>query len=118
MTPEAAKSTYRRMLDQVGETVFIRRYAGAGPSRPRVDATVTARVTGYDEKDFVGSIITGDRKVIVLAQDLIDAQFALPVLTSDKVVVRGKEMAIIAADDSSRRIDGVLVALELQVRAG
>jgi hypothetical protein len=116
MTPEQVKSTYRRMIDSVGATVMIRRYTGSGTARPCFEVEVKARVTGYDANELIGNIQQGDRKAIMLAQDLIDAQFALPVRSSDKLVVRGKELAIIDPDDSTRRIQGVLVAYELQVR--
>jgi hypothetical protein len=116
MTPDYLRGTYRRMLNERGETVEVRRYTGSGPNRPRFDCSVIAAVVGYDEKDFVGSIVQGDRKVILLAEDLIEAQITLPIVSSDKIVVRGKELAIVAVDDNSRRVKGELVAYELQVR--
>lgn len=116
MTPDQAKSAYARMLDQAGETVFIRRYTGVAPSRTATDYSVRARVVGYEPKDLVANIQQGDRKVIVLADDLAGTALTLPLLVSDKVVVRGKELAIIAPDDSTRRIAGTLIAYELQAR--
>lgn len=116
MTPETAKGIYRRRIGK-GETVYIRRYTGTGTNRPRYDAPVRARVMGYEAKDLVGIIQQGDRHVIFLAEDLIAAQFALPLTTSDKAVVKGRELAIIAPDDATRRADGgVLIAFDLQVR--
>lgn len=116
MTPDTAKGMYRRRIGK-GETVLIRRYTGAGTNRPRFDVAVRARVMGYETKELVGSIVQGDRRVIFLAEDLLAAQFALPLTTNDKAVVRGKELAIIAPDDATRRADGgVLVAFDLQVR--
>lgn len=106
---------YRRQIEASGETVSIRRYHGKGPDRPRVDTDVRARVVGYEMDEIVGSIQQGDRKVLVLAEDLEAAQFAFPVVPlSDKVVVRGRELTIKAVDDSTRRVQGVLVAYELQ----
>lgn len=116
MSPDSVKATYRRMMNERGETVVHRRYTGTGPNRPKFDADVIAVVAGYDEKDFVGSIVQGDRKVILLAEDLIDAQVALPITSADRIVVRGKELSIVAPDDSTRRVKGVLIAYELQVR--
>lgn len=114
MTPEAAKSMYGRMLD--GETILVRRYTGAGPNRPRFDVQMRAQVGGYQPRDFIGTIVQGDRKVIAFADDLIGAGLSLPITTNDKIIVRGKELAIIAVDDSTRRINGVLIAYEMQVR--
>ena len=113
MTVDRIKSLYRRTLT---ELVYVRRYAGAGTNRPHFDYPCHAQVVGYQPHELIGSIVQGDRKAIVFAQDLIDAQFPLPVTVSDKLIVRGKELAIIAPDDSTRRVGGELVALELQVR--
>ena len=116
LTPAEIRADYRSMMNERGETVSIRRYTGSGTNRPRFDVDAMAVVTGYAPKDLVGTIQQGDRKVILLAEDLIDAQFALPITASDKIVIRGKELAIIAPDDSTRRVSGVLIAYELQVR--
>lgn len=115
MTPDGYKAMYRRRIG-VGEPILIRRYTGAGVNRPRFDAEVRARVVGYQAEELVGGIVQGDRKVIFLAEDLNAAQFAGPITTNDKAVVRGKELAIIAPDDSTRRCQGVLIAYELTVR--
>jgi hypothetical protein len=115
VTPDAARAMYRRRIG-VGETIYIRRYTGQGTARPKYDAPVRARVVGYDPKDFVGPIQQGDRRVIFLAEDLDAAQFTQPVTASDKAVVQGKELAIIAPDNSTRRLQGELIAYELQVR--
>lgn len=106
---------YRRRIG-VGETIYIRRYTGQGATRPRYDAPVRARVTGYDAKELIGAILQGDRRVIFLSEDLDAAQFAHPITSADKAVVRGKELAIIAPDESTRRIQGELIAYDLTVR--
>jgi hypothetical protein len=116
MNPQTVKDTYRRMIDDGGEPIFVRRYTGSGTVKPKFDAQVRAKVSGYAPDELVGGIVQGDRRVIILVQDLIDRQFAMPILASDKVVVRGKELAIIAPDDSTRRISGVLIAYELTAR--
>ncbi|MCA0032760.1 hypothetical protein [Mesorhizobium sp. B263B2A] len=118
MTPTEIKTSYRRILSEVGEPILIRRYTGSGANRPRFDAPVLARVVGYQPHELVGTLVQGDRKLIVLVEDLIDAQFALPVVTGDKAVIRGVECNIEAADDSTRRIGTTLIAYELQVRGG
>jgi hypothetical protein len=112
----AIKAHYRRAMDVVGETVLIRRYTGTGAGRPVFDVAVRARVTGYEPDELVGSIRHGDRKLIVLAEDLIAGGLALPVTDDDKAVVRGQELAIMAPDDSTRRLGGELIAYELTVR--
>lgn len=106
---------YRRRIG-VGETILIRRYTGSGTNRPRFDAEVRARVIDFAPSELIGTVQQGDRKAIMLAEDLYTAQFALPITSNDKAVVRGRELAIIAPDDSTRRLGGELIAYELQLR--
>lgn len=113
MTPSEVTASYRQSLDTL---VTIRRYSGAGINRPRFDAAVQARVTGYAPAELVDGIQQGDRKVIVLADDLLRAQFSLPLKRGDKVVLRGAELNIEAADDSTRRVGGELIAIEIRAR--
>ncbi|MGE0425410.1 MAG: hypothetical protein AB7O88_24330 [Reyranellaceae bacterium] len=116
MTPDAVRAAYRDMLALVGEPVVIRRYTGAGADRPRFDADAPARVVEYAPDELVGGIQQGDRKLILLADDLIARQFPVPPRRGDKAVVRGNELNIEAVDDNSRRVAGVLIAYEIQVR--
>ncbi|MEP9389656.1 hypothetical protein [Mesorhizobium sp. KR9-304] len=116
MTPDEAKDAYSRAMDVAGEAIVIRRYTGTGQGRPFFDASVRARVVDYEPHEIIGAIKQGDRKLIVLAEDMIAAQIPLDLHNGDKAVVRGKELNIEAADDSTRRMQGVLIAYELQVR--
>lgn len=116
-------ASYRSTLQQVGEDIIVRRYTGTGTDRPKIDVTCRARVVGYDARELTGTIQQGDRHIILLAEDVSvpttdspPQSITLPLKTSDKVVVRGKELQIIAADDSTRRVDGVLIAIEIQAR--
>jgi hypothetical protein len=111
------------MLDAVGEDIVVRRYTGTGTNRPKIDVHCSARVVGYAPSELTGVIQQGDRFIILMADDVTvpntdspPQSLTLPLLSSDKVVVRGKELQIISADDSSRRVDGVLVAIEIQAR--
>jgi hypothetical protein len=111
-----AKTQYARALK---ERVTLRRFipGTTGANRPRFDAEgVRARTVGYEPHELVGAIVQGDRKIIVYADDLIAKGFTLPVTTADQVIVRGKPLSIQAVDDSTRRIDSELIAIELQVR--
>jgi hypothetical protein len=117
------RASYRTLMDQVGEDIVIRRYTGTGTNRPKIDVHCQARVVGYAPSELTGVIQQGDRFIIVLADDVVmpttdspPQSLSLPLLSSDKVVVRGKELQIISADDSSRRVQGVLVAIEIQAR--
>ena len=103
---------YRTKINQIGEDVVFRRFTGSGTPRPHTDVTAKARVMGYHASELVGPIVQGDRKVIAMAEDLSSL---LPITTNDKLVVRGKELAIKSVDDSTRRIGTTLIALTLQV---
>jgi hypothetical protein len=115
MNADAVKASYARALT---DRIIIRRYTGAGTTRPRFDVEdLRARVTGYAPHELVGSIQQGDRKVIVLADDLLGRGIALPLTKGDRCVIRGQECAIEAVDSNSRRVGATLIAYELQVRS-
>jgi hypothetical protein len=116
MNVDEVKAAYITAMDAAGETIVIRRYTGTGTTRVPHDTNVRARVVGYAANELVGTIQQGDRKVIVLVQDLIDAGFSLPVTANDKIVLRGTMIAVISVDDSTRRIRDTLVAYEIQAR--
>lgn len=115
MNIEGIRAAYRQALGEF-EPIAIRRYTGKGANRPWFDWLCTARVVDYTPDQLVGPIQQGDRKLIVLAQDLVDAQFPGPIVKNDKAVVRGKELNIEAVDDNTRRVGTVLIAYELRVR--
>ena len=115
MTPAAARQSYARMLRPFG-TVTIRRYYGSGTPRAKYEKDCAGRMVAYQPSEIVGPIVQGDRKVILLAEDLESGAVSLPLLSTDKAVVRGKELAIIGIDDNTRRFGDVLLAYELQVR--
>ena len=116
MLVDEIRSSYRQLMTEAGETIAIRRYTGSGPNRPFFDTNVTARVTGYEPHELVGDVQQGDRKVLVLADDLVVAQVPSNLRKGDKAIVRGRELNIEAADDSTRRVAGELIAIELRVR--
>lgn len=117
MTPDQAKVMYVRRLGDF-ETVSIRIYTGAGSSRPRFDYEgLRARPVDFNPAELVGGIVQGDRNVIVLAEDVINAGVPLPLSTgaNTKMVIRGRELTIKAVDDNTRRLGGELIAYEMQV---
>lgn len=115
MTPELARAMYRRLIVS-GEEIKLRRYTGTGTSRPFADYLLRAKVAGYTPQELVGNIQQGDRNIIALAEDVFAAQFPVPITPNDKVIVRGKELAILSVDDSTRRIGGELIAYQIQAR--
>ncbi len=117
MTPDQAKAMYVRRLGDF-EQVAIRIYTGAGTSRPRFDYEgLRARPVDFRPEELVGGIVQGDRNVILLAEDVLNAGVPLPLATgaNTKLVIRGRELAIKAIDDSTRRLGGELIAYDLVV---
>lgn len=114
MRKAGLKVRYRRAVREHGEPILFRRYTGAGPNRPVFNAEVRAIVRGYQPQEFVGGIVIGDRKVIVLVDDMNRAQIGFPT-TADKLVIRGKELSIGSIDDNTLRDGTELVGYMLKV---
>jgi len=114
MTPEAARASYRVAIT---DTVSLRKYTGSNTSRTHVDTVAHARVLGYTPQELItgGMVQQGDRKVIMLAEDLENAGVSAPV-NGDKIVIRGRELNIQAVDDNTRRIGPTLIAYVIQAR--
>lgn len=104
---------HRAFANLFGEDVLIRRFTGSGNPRPKTDVGARAWVAGYQPQELIGPIVFGDIKVTVTVETLAAV---LPVTINDKVVIRGKELAIKSVDDYTHRENGSLVALE--IRAG
>lgn len=108
---------YRDQIALHGEDILIRRYPGVGVGQTPVDRECRCRIVGYAPDELVGAITQGDRKVIVLAEDLAGESPPFLITKSDKVVDRAsKELAILGVDDNTRRVAGELIAYELHVR--
>ncbi len=116
MNPDSVKETYKRMIENHGEWIFLRRYLGSGNNRPKFEAKVRARVFDYTPVELIGTIIQGDVKIILLTEDLETSQFDLPILKNDKVIVKGKEINIESVDKNTKRIQGEIIAYVLQGR--
>lgn len=113
---ERIRARYLSEMRRVGEMVTIRRYYGTGSPRSKYEKACLARVNAYAADELIGGIVQGDQKVILLAEDMETGAVTLPLLISDKVVVRGRELQIVSIDANTRRVAGVLCAYEMQVR--
>ncbi|MHC2241494.1 hypothetical protein [Bradyrhizobium elkanii] len=124
MTPDESLDQHIRALEENGETVLVRRYAGVGPARAVAkEAAVLAKVKGYQPQDIVGEIQQGDRHVILLNDPAaavptgkVALSTMLPLSKRDFLVIAGVEVSIEAVDDATRRIQGQVIAFEIQVR--
>lgn len=107
------KELYLDAISTVGENVIVRTYVGTSESY--TDKTVRARVVEFSPDQLVGAIVQGDRKLIMLAEDVEGTGITLSATQNVKVLVRGKELQVKSVDDNSRRVGGVLMAYELVV---
>ncbi|CAJ0867131.1 hypothetical protein AMST5_01924 [freshwater sediment metagenome] len=108
MTPAQARQSLARMLDAHGETVTLKRGAAS--------YCVRARIMGASPSDVTGSVQQLGRKAIVSAEDVEAIEFPTPFRPKqDRLVWNGKTLVISAVDDATRRIQGELVAYELEL---
>jgi len=99
------------------DLVTVRRYYGTGDSRSHFDyGPMRARQSGYGADELVGDVVQGDRRVILLAEDVYAHRFPVPVRRNDRLLIAGEELNVEAVDDNTRRISGALMAYELRVR--
>ena len=115
MLPERASASYARALAAQfgpGETVTLRRASGTGAG----DYAARAWVTNTSASDVVGSVQQLRRKAIILADSVAGSGFPTPFLPKqDRLVWNGKVLAIMSVDDGSRRIQGALMAYEVEL---
>jgi hypothetical protein len=112
MSSDDIKALYRADCQ---ETIVIRRYTGTGTNRPHFEASVRGSSRRYHATELLGNIVQGDQEILILVEDLIQKKFPLPVTTNDRVVVAGKELAIIAPNERAD-LDGTLIVYDLQAR--
>lgn len=108
------------MLAEVGEDIIVRRWSGPATARVATEAVARGRPLGLRAELLVGGITAGDFKVIlindpaaIVPSGKVALATLLPLTTSDKLVVAGRESAIKFCDDKTRRIAGVVVGLEI-----
>lgn len=107
MKAAEALAMYRGQLDDHGETITIKRIS------PAAQADVKARVTGYKPDELGGGIQQGDRRVIIIAEDVT---WDGGLKRGDKVLVRGRLMNIEVVDDNTRRVGSTLIAYDVAAR--
>lgn len=112
MSAAQLRSQYRRMCKH---RVTIRRYVTSGGVRRSANYPVMGNARLYSANELVNGIVQGDWKIIALAEDLDGLGFPHPLTTDDKVVVGGRERAVIVPGTRSA-LEGDLIAYEIQAR--
>lgn len=114
-----AEAGYRRALARIGQPVTVQRWSGTAPNATVTQATVTAIVRDYTadagsvgRSDFgesrLGAITQTERHVILLADDLEDQLYPLPVVKNDKVVVQGETLNVTMVDPNTKLFAGAI----------
>lgn len=108
-------AAYRRALASAmgpGETLLLQR----GFGQDAATFAVRGWVTGGSPDDMAGVVQQGSRKAIVLASSVTAIEFPLPIVPKkDRLIFAGKTLAIVAVDTASRRVQGELIAYELEL---
>jgi hypothetical protein len=114
MTPAQARQSLARSLNAGGQTVTLQRLSGTGAGSYDVRARITRA-----EPQPIGSSQQLGRMAIVSAEDVETCGFPTPFLSKqDRVLWNGKTLVIQSVDDATRRIQGVLIAYELELSGG
>ena len=122
LTAAQARADYRRAIGDHGEPVSLRRES----IDPTPEAQgLRARVMGFSPEELASGIDQGDRKLILLAEDVereiaagrwpAPAAGSAAILKNDTLMLRGAPMNVERVDDSTRRVAGTLIAYEMTV---
>lgn len=116
MNATAVAAAYARLLGVPGpgEVVQLVRSGDAG------SYMVQAWVTDFIPSDLAGAVEQGRRSAVVLASSVVASGFPLPFKVKSDRLKWGfdgepKSNAITKVDDATRRIQGVLMAYELDL---
>jgi len=108
-----SQALYRENLH---ESVGIRRITGTGESRVDITYATVGRVFKGQRKELTGGFAQQDLTAIIYAPDLFAAGLPSDVVIGDFLIDQGGiEHSIYEVQ--ARRVEGVLVAYELTVRA-
>lgn len=125
----SAQSAYRRAVEKAGVRVRVQRVSGTAPNvatfsaevlaivRDATDDSASAQRTGYSGS-AVGGIAQDKRNIIVLAEDLIEKRFPLPLKKNDVIFVfsSSAQLTVLEVDAEKRSMAGAieLVATSVQ----
>jgi hypothetical protein len=112
VTSAPTRELYANEMELRGESVTVGRYDATAHL---IGFPARAKVIGYQPSELVGGINQGDRRVLLLAEDLETNGLVLPLRVNDRILVRGKALNVVSIDDSTHRNAGVLNAYDLRV---
>lgn len=104
-----AVQKYREFLTKYGEVVTIKRIVANQPDQTL--GTARARIMSYKPEEIAGGIDAGNRRVIILAEDV--ASFTPPLRKNDRITTAsGSTLTINSVDGSTRKIGNTVLAYE------
>lgn len=119
MTPDQnLKRSYGNWILKRGVSIEIRRVTGAAPNSVAISKSVLAIVQNFLPDSFAvarqgysgpGAISQGDRRIIVMADDLAATGFPLPIKKNDTVILdTGDKLNVTQADAQTRAMVGAI----------
>jgi hypothetical protein len=125
----SAVAAYRRAIAARGEDIVVERISGQSPNTVSFTAsvqgivmdatpdTLAPRRTGIPSGD-PGGMMQTDRMVILIASDLAEKRFPLPLRKNDRITLSstGEKTNITAVDAGKRRLAGAIEAKVAGIR--
>lgn len=115
MGDPAITNAYRQALVRTGQAVTFQRVTGQAPSAVTSNYNVTAIFRAYQPTTAIGGAVVrsaeiteGLREFIVLADDLTNVGFPLPLLKNDKIIVGSEKFNITEVDAGTRIAAGAI----------
>lgn len=99
MIPATALAALDRQLAAHGQTVTLRRQTIVNPVTYR-EVTVTAVVRKYRPEELAGTIVQGDRQVIMSDSEIAADGWPGPPQVNDRVVIDGATATVVKAVDT------------------
>ncbi|QXX74241.1 hypothetical protein [Methylovirgula sp. HY1] len=117
----SAEAGHRRAFAKRGIRITVERISGMSPATVSFFAEVTALVQNYTPDGAAasrtgygagapGGISQGDRTIIVMATDLAERRFPLPLAKNDRItlVTTGERLNVVKVDPDKRAMAGAI----------
>lgn len=103
------RDSYSRLFDKASRRVTVRRIV---TNQPHIDIqNVRARVRGFTPEEIAGGIDIGQRKVLLLAEDIPQAYW--PLQKNDRILIDGYTLIFSTRPDDQTHRDGdILLAFD------
>ena len=121
MIDRGLSASSSRAINRVGQRIIVERVIGFAPNASVISVTVIAAIrgkapdtveprrSGYSSSE-PGSLSETEREFLVMAQDLDNAGFPLPLQRGDRITIveTGERMNVVRFDSGRRAIAGMI----------